>query len=53
MCNVSGNTPRKGAAKVARWGDAKVMLSLNGQEYETAIEVVFSFTSSSMPCVLQ
>ena len=24
MCNLSGNTPRKGAAKVARWGDVKV-----------------------------
>ena len=41
------------APSFAEAGDAKVQLSLNGQEYEPATEILFTYTASSVPCVLQ
>ena len=34
-------------------GDAKVTLSLNGQEHEQATELLFRYQSPSVPCTLQ
>ena len=50
---VSPSEVRFLAPSFSEPGDAKVMLSLNGQEYEPATEVIFAFTASSMPCALQ
>ena len=49
---VSAAEVRFLAPSFAEAGDAKVQLSLNGQEYEPATEILFTYTSSS-PCVLQ
>ena len=49
---VSASEVRFLAPSFTEPGDAKVALSLNGQEYETATELVYTYTPSSH-CELQ
>ena len=50
---VSSSEVRFLAPSFSEAGDAKVMLSLNGQEYEQATETIFAYTAASVPCALQ
>ena len=50
---VSATEVRFLAPSFAEAGDAKVMLSLNGQEYEEATASIFTYQAPSLSCVLQ